>query len=669
MKNLFKDVKFMQTTFQNGRGAISLRVIVLSIFLATMLAASSTYLALKIGILPSASIPAAILAMAILRFFKNTSIYETNLIQTAASAGEAVAGGIVFTIPALVIIGYWNHFPYLENVAIALLGGLLGILFSIPLRKILIKTPQLYFPEAKAIAEVLQLAKNQSFHIREMMLGAGFGSLLELAQTGLKVIASAAEKWSVMGQSTVIGFGVGFSPALIGVGYLIGFDVGLSLFTGAVLAWGISLPLLSTFTLLPGSFKLETSLAVFRTDIHYIGLGAMLMAGFWTLLNLLKPFYQSLCISIQGLVKARSMPSIASTEQDIPAVYLVSALFLLGAAIYFLFAGLFPLQVLTSSATPLFLLLAVFYVLMVGFIFAAICGYFSGLVGVTASPGSAIVIAGLLLIAIILRALLAFQGHPLVAMQLLSAAAITIIIGAVVAGAACIANDNIQDLKVGHLIGAIPWQQQLMLILGVIIAALVIPYVMGLLFNVYGLVTVLPHSGMDPTQALAAPPAAMMAGLTQGVFNHDLPWPMLAIGVLIMLIFIVLRFLTFKQLSLLGIAMGIYLPLSSSIPLFLGSLFAFLIKQNRQRQLRVASKEEKTVLDQSQHYAILLACGLVAGSALMDVLLAVPMSITGNPDILAIMPASWKGLTSSLGFMSVLGLGFGFYRVSFNKRP
>ena len=654
----------------NNSGIISLRVIVLSVFLAIILAASSTYLALKIGILPSASIPAAILAMAILRFFKNTSIYETNLIQTAASAGEAVAGGIVFTIPALVIIGYWKHFPYLENAAIALLGGLLGILFSIPLRKVLIKTPQLYFPEAKAIAEVLQLSKKQSFQIREMLLGAGLGGLLELGQTGFKVIASMVEKWSVFGKSKIIvGFGAGFSPALIGVGYLIGFDVGISFAFGAFMAWGIGLPLLSILIPVAGHFSLETSLVAYRTDIHYMGLGAMLIAGLWTLTNLLKPFYQSLRVSIQGLLKTLpNKPLLAATERDIPTIYLLFGLLALIVCIYFLFDYLFPLQTFISSNSPLFVLSTILYVIVIGFIFAAICGYFSGLVGVTASPGSSIVIAGLLLIAIILRAWLLFQGQPIVSTQLLSAAAITVIIGAVVAGAACIANDNIQDLKVGHLIGATPWQQQVMLILGVIVAAFVIPYVMELLFNVYGLATVLPHAGMDPTQTLSAPPAAMMAGLTQGVFNHDLPWSMLGIGALIMVVFITFHLLGFRRLSLLGVAMGIYLPLSSSIPLFIGSLFAFFIKQNFQRQLKIANEEEKRAINQRQHYAVLLACGLVAGAALMDVLVAIPMSVTGNPAILSIIPANWDVLAIGLGFFSVLALAYGFYQVSFTKK-
>ncbi len=653
---------------ENQKGAISLRVILLSVFLAILLAASSTYLALKIGILPSASIPAAILAMAILRFFKNNSIYETNLIQTAASAGEAVAGGIVYTIPALVIIHYWHHFPYFENVAIALLGGLLGILFSIFLRKVLINAPQLYFPEAKAIAEVLQLAKKSAFRTREIVLGACLGGLLELAQTGFKVIASAAEKWSVLGQSTIVGFGIGFSPALMGVGYLIGFDVGLSLVLGALIAWGLVLPLLSLFAALH-PFHLTTSLDVYRNDIHYIGLGAMLMAGLWTLINLLKPFYESVQLSMQGLRKSLPNKLQLSTEQDVPNVYLFSALPVLAVCIYFLFSYLFPSHIFTPSVSYFISLGAVIYVVGMGFIFAAICGYFSGLVGVTASPGSAILIGGLLLVAIVLRTLFIFQTHFVVSGHMLNVAAMAIIISAVVAGTAAIANDTTQDLKVGHLIGAIPWQQQFMLVIGIIVSAFVIPYVMELLFNVYGLATILPHAGMDPTQTLAAPPAAMMAGLTQGVFDHNLPWSMIGLGTLIIVVFILFDRLGFKKLSLLGIAMGIYLPLSSSIPLFLGSLFAFFIKRNFQRQLQEASAdaEEKGRINRRQHYAVLLACGLVAGSALMDVLLAIPMSITANPNVLAIMPASWNNVANSLGFLSVLALGFIFYWISFNK--
>lgn len=654
----------MQDESQQQSGVITLRVILLGIFLAILLAASSTYLALKVGILPSASIPAALLAMAILRLFRNGTIFEANLIQTAASAGEAVAGGIVFTIPALVIIGYWNYFPYFVNLAIACLGGLLGILFSIPLRKILINTPQLYFPEARAISEVLKLSQKQSFRINKMLVGTSLGACLEFAQTGLKVIAVSIEKWMVFGSSHIIGFGLGFEPALIGVGYLIGWNVGLSLLLGALIAWGISLPLLSYFAPVYKTFILSKSLSVYINDIHYIGLGAMLAAGLWTLLHLLRPFYFSLRLSLQGLFHAQKT-QLPSSEQDIPLNYLLTGLGLVIMGIYFLFDYLLPMQSLMFAFPQLFILGAVFYVVLIGFVFAALCGYFSGLVGVTASPGSAIVISGLLFMALILRGLLFFKGHELLASQLLNASAITIMVGAVVAGTACIANDNIQDLKVGHLIGAIPRQQQIMLIIGVLIAAIVIPYVMQLLFSVYGLATVLPHAGMDPQQTLSAPPAAMMAGLTQGVFNHDLPWTLLTIGAIIMLILILVNKITKINISLLGVGMGIYLPLSSSTPLFVGSLFAYAVKLYLQRKRHT---DPSSQWDFQHHDAVLLSCGLVAGAALMDVLLAIPLSITGNTRLLAILPESWQAWGSLFGFLSILVLAISFYWSIYTKK-
>lgn len=642
----------MQNDSKHPSG-LTLRVIVLGIFLSILLAASSTYLALKVGILPSASIPAAILAMAILRLFRNGTIFEANLIQTAASAGEAVAGGIVFTIPALVIIGYWHYFPYFANWAIALLGGLLGILFSIPLRKILINTPQLYFPEARAISEVLKLSQKQTFHINKMLVGTGLGAGLEFAQTGLKVIAVSTEKWMVFGKANIIGFGLGFAPALIGVGYLIGWNVGLSLLLGAVIAWCISLPLLSYFAPVDKTLIVAKSLTVYAIDIHYIGLGAMLAAGLWTLLNLLRPFYISLRISLQGLFQP--LKQISPSEQDIPLNYLLAGLGIVILSIYFLFDYLLPIHSLMFAFPQLFIIGAVVYVLLIGFVFAALCGYFSGLVGVTASPGSAIVISGLLFMALILRGLLFFKGHGLLSSQLLNAAAVTIIIGAVVAGTACIANDNIQDLKVGHLIGAIPSQQQIMLILGVVVATLVIPYVMQLLFSVYGLTTVLPHAGMDPQQTLSAPPAAMMAGLTQGVFKHDLPWNRLAMGGVIILILIAINKLGKINISLLGVGMGIYLPLSSSTPLFIGSLLAYGFK------LYLQKKGQASQIDFQQHDAVLLSCGLVAGAALMDVLLAIPLSITGDARLFAILPMDWQAFATMLGFLSLLGLAASFY--------
>lgn len=646
---------------------ITFRAILLSIILAIVLAASNTYLALKVGILTSASIPAAILAMGILRFFKNSNILENNLVQTAASAAEAVAGGIAYTIPALIIIHYWAHFSYWENLAIALSGGILGVLFSIPLRRVLMNAPHLHFPEGKAIAELLRIGTQKTLGLREMLLGGSAGAALELAQTGFKIISSNVQAWFVAG-NTMFGFGGGFSATLIGAGYLIGFNVGLSLLIGALIAWGLGVPIFSILDTFAGHTidATQTAPSLYGEKIHYIGIGAMLVAGMWTLLKLLKPFYESIVLSTQAFLD-KNLPEkvIPRTEQDIPLFHVVLGISVISIFTYFLLKHLFHLSLLDlpPQLDIFFLLGALTYVLVVGFIFSAICGYFSGLVGVSASPGSAIIIAGMLLVALILRTILGFYHDILSHTQLLNAAAMTIIIGSIITGAAAIANDNIQDLKVGQIVGSTPWKQQVMLLIGVVAAAAVIPPIMEILFNVYGIAGVLPHEGMDPTQTLAAPPAAMMAGLTQSVFNHNLPWDMLGIGAIIILISIVAnKFLEARNfsLSILGIAFGIYLPLSSSIPLFIGGLFALMAKNVLQRRTLEANEQTGII----QQRGLLLACGLVAGAALMDVLLAIPMSLAENANILNILPPGWSNLATILGILSLVLLGSWFYKIA-----
>jgi putative OPT family oligopeptide transporter len=649
---------------------ITIKAIFLGCILAILLTASNTYLALKIGILTSASIPAAVLSMGILRLFKNSNILENNLVQTAASAGEAVAGGIVYTIPALIIIRYWTHFSYWENIAIALTGGILGVLFSIPLRKILVSSPHLPFPEGQAIAEVLQSSSKQQLGFREMLLGGAVGALLELAQNGFKIIANYTQYWFTAGK-TLFGFGSGFSAALIGAGYLIGFNIGISLFIGAMIAL-LMFPLLSTLTgsVIVGDAAMQQTISLYSEKVHYIGIGAMLVAGLWTVFALLKPFAKSLAISLQAFTKKNARTyfhSLPYTERDIPSVYTLFGILTILIFLYFLLQSLFNIDALLipKNFSLAVVLGSIFYILIIGFIFSAICGYFSGLVGVSASPGSAVIIAGMLLAALILRSLMQFYSETFTADQLLNASAITIIIGAIITGAAAIANDNIQDLKVGHIIGATPWKQQIMLLIGVLAAASVIPPVMDLLFQVYGIADVFPHANMDPSQTLAAPPAAMMASITQGVFNHQLPWAMLSIGAGIILVLLLTNhfFQNHWQkkgiaLSPLSIAVGIYLPMASSIPLCIGAFISLIAKNILEK-----NKFKKEIKQKNKQRSTLLACGLVAGAALMDVLLAIPMAMAKTPDVLNIMPKEWQSIANILGILSVIFLAFWFFKI------
>lgn len=645
---------------------LTFKVIILSIILTILLAASNAYLALKIGLLTSASIPAAVISMGILKLFRNSNILENNLVQTAASAGEAVAGGIVYSVPALIIIRYWLHFPYLECVAIALLSGILGVLFSIPLRRLLMTAPHLRFPEGRAIAEVLKVGTVKALGFKEMLWGTVVGALLELAQTGFKLVANNLEVWFTA-RRALFGFGAGFSPAMIGAGYLIGPNFAFSLLIGAGVGWLFGIPIVSELypVSLENTSAAHAVMTLWGEKVRYIGIGTMLVTGLWTLITLAKPFYDSLRIAIQG-VTTRERGDVPRTELDMPFKIVIVGILIVLALMYVLFHYIFPLDslVIGNIESASFILACLFYVLIIGFIISALTAYFSGLVGVTATPGAAVVILGFLLAGLMLDLFLTVHGSPTIDQAKFDATIIALILGSVIIGAAAISNDTMQDLKVGHIVGSTPWKQQLMLMLGVVVSAFIIPVVMELLFNVYGIAGVFPREGMDPTQTLAAPPAAMFSAVTQAVFKHSLPWNMMFVGGAIAFLCIALNQLLKKEwgkrISVLGIGMGIYLPLASSTPIIFGGFIAYIAHRARSKAKPEAKAENK-------HRAVVIACGLVAGAALMDVVLAIPFSIFQSPDVLRLLPEGWALLAGFLALLSTFGLGYWFYRVSTNE--
>lgn len=635
---------------------LTFRSILLGVLLTMLLAMSNAYLALKLGLLTSASIPAAIISMGILHFFKQATILENNAVQTAASAGEAVAGGIVYTIPALIIIQYWQHFDYLTNFFIAASGGILGVLFSIPLRRILVHDESLTFPEGRAIAEVLK-SSAQRIGLSDIVLGGVMGGGLELLQTGFKLIASSTSFWFMVKRS-LFGFGAGFSATMIGAGFLVGHEMAISILLGAVISWLIVMPLISPFY---GIFFQnhplnEAAATLWNSEMRYLGIGAMLGAGTWTFIKLLRPLLRNISQSFTRLSNSSSLrrQQLPRTDRDIPMPFILIGLFLMAALLFLFFQFVFPLDDvgLQTEYSPTIVFGAVVYVLFTGFLFSVITAFMSGMVGVTASPGSSVVIAGMLFAAWLLFTLITHMVPlPLTPDQIKAAEAITIIIGSVVTGSAAIANDNTQDLKVGQLVGATPWKQQVMLLLGVVVSALVIPAVMQILFNVYGIAGVMPREGMDPSQSLPAPTAALMAAITEAVFQHTLPWGMMLIGVGIILGLMmgarIIRLERFFRLSILGVAIGMYLPISSSIPLFLGGMMALFIRRGLQKKGLTESG-----LRMHTQKGVLIACGLVAGSALVDVFLAIPFSIMHSPDALKIVPDSWSPYSVVLGILS-----------------
>lgn len=623
---------------------LTVRGILLAIFLTVILAMSNAYLALKLGILTSASIPAAIISMGILRFFKNATILENNAVQTAASAGEAVAGGIVYTIPALIVIGYWHHFDYITNFLIAALGGFLGVLFSIPLRRILVNDQSLRFPEGKAIAEVLKTSA-ENVGLKDIALGGLIGGAIELFQVGFKVLANTWSYWWVAKRS-IIALGAGFSATMIGAGFLVGQDMAISIFLGAIISWLIAFPIASYFfpQFLENHSTEQAAQLLWNSELRYLGIGAMLFAGIWTFIKLIRPLRQSMKNSLYLFVSKKNRTVILPrTDRDIPTPYILFGIMIAAMSLFVFFKYIFPLEQLglEGNTSPALTIILVLYVLGIGFLFSVITAYFSGMVGVTASPGSSIVIAGILFAAWLL---LVFLGSvlplPLTEDQLIAAEAITIIIGSVVTGVAAIANDNTQDLKVGQLVGATPWKQQLMLLLGVLVSALVIPPVMQLLFNVYGIAGVVPREGMDVGQTLPAPVAALLSAVTDAVFRNALPWGMMLLGsgVIMLIIFLnrLLKLSRWIQLSILGVAIGLYLPISSTFPLFVGGMIAMVVHQ-RIRVLNLAPETQR----RCQQVGTLIACGLVAGSALMDVFLAIPFSLMHSPDALRLVGPGW----------------------------
>lgn len=650
---------------------LTVRAIILAVILTLLLAMSNAYLALKLGILTSASIPAAIISMGILRFFKTSTILENNAVQTAASAGEAVAGGIVYTIPALIIIGYWDHFDYLTNFFIAAGGGILGVLFSIPLRRILVNDKNLKFPEGRAIAEVLKSSVEKT-GIKDILLGGTIGGGLELLQTGFKLIANSWGYWFTIHRS-LFGLGAGFSATMIGAGYLVGHDMAISIFIGAIISWLIALPVVSQYypDFLNHYSPEQASSFLWNSELRYLGIGAMLFAGMWTFLKLFRPLCKSIQTSFRAFAFNNKIGSqIPRTDKDIPIPYILMGVGAMAAMLFLFFQLVLPLEQvgLDNDYSPTLIFLAVMYVLLIGFLFSVITAYFSGMVGVTASPGSSVVISGMLFAAwLLLVTINHFLPLPLNARQIHAAEAITIMIGSVVTGIAAIANDNTQDLKVGQLVGATPWKQQLMLLLGVIISSLIIPPVMQLLFNVYGIAGIMPHPGMDISQSLPAPTAALMAAITEAVFRHSLPWNMMFFGSLIILFFIFINYFfklrRYLNLSVLGVAIGMYLPLSSSFPLFIGGIIALFVHKNLQRSPTTGN--EQTLRKQK---GTLIACGLVAGSAIIDVLLAIPFSLAQNPDVLQLVGPEWKNAGVYLGILSTLLLAWWInYRVCSGK--
>ncbi len=608
---------------------LTLRAVGLAIVLAMILAAANTYLGLFAGMTIASAIPAAVVSMAVLRLLGGGGILENNIVQTGASAGSSIASGVIFTIPALVILGFWQDFRYSWVLAIAGLGGLLGVLFSVPLRRALIVDQKLAFPEGQAAAEVLKAGENPSQGIRILGVGALGGAFAKLAAgSGLRLIPDTAASAGFAGKYLAF-FGTNLSPALLSVGYIVGLNVGIVVLAGAMLSWNIAIPYYVA-NVLPQQAELAQAAAgldpedlagfIWSKQIRYLGVGAMLVGGIWALVSL----RHSLLSGVRsGLAAARASAAgqtIAHTEQDLPMKSVLLGILLFTLPLWALYQAIVGSLAVSLPMTII--------MIITGFLFCSVSAYMAGLVGSSNNPVSGITIATILFSAVVLLVLMGkdSEAGPVAA----------IMIGAVVCCAACIAGDNLQDLKCGYIVGATPWRQQVMLGIGAASSALVMAPVLNLLAQAYG-IGVPSEAHPNP---LLAPQATLMASVSKGLFGGQLPWDMIAVGAVIGVGIIVLdeilkaRGSSFRT-PVLAVAVGIYLPLELMTPIFLGGLLAWVAERRLRRQGLEAAEIERR-----HRKGLLFAAGMITGEALMGIAIAVPIVTSGSADVLA-LPSLW----------------------------
>lgn len=535
--------------------SLTIRSLVLGALLATLLGAANAYLGLYAGLTVSASIPAAVLGMGLLRMLGGAPAREVNLVQTAASSGEALAAGVIFTFPALLMIHYWSQVDPWSLTVIALGGGLLGILASIPLRRLLVNDAALPFPEGRATAEVVRLSEApETASMRHLSAGALGAALFKVLQGGVGLWPGAWKGAAWWGGWMGAG-GVALSPALLGVGLFVGIRTAGLIFAGGFLGWGIGIPLLARGELPPMGDPSGLAMDLWSTQIRYIGVGAMLIGGLWSLLVLVRP--------LAALMLSSSTDrSDGSDGGDLPSAVLgIMALMALG--------GL-ALASLGVVGSPTLAILLTAILALAGFLFSAVASYMAGLLGSSHNPVSGMTIATILLSALLLRLLMGVDAA--------GGAGAVLLVGAGVCCAAALAGDNIQDLKAGALLGATPWRQQTAQIVGVISGSLVMAPVLILLEQAYGFG---PIDAAHP-HALPAPQAGLMAALATGVFNGDLPWDMILIGIGCgAAVIVVDQILAWQgrgfRVPVLAVAVGIYLPIDLSAAILLGGILGAVI--------------------------------------------------------------------------------------------
>ncbi|MCX8639409.1 MULTISPECIES: OPT family oligopeptide transporter [unclassified Gilliamella] len=621
----------------NNLRELTLRGTILGALITIIFTASNVYLGLKVGLTFSSAIPAAVISMAVLRLFSGSTILENNMVQTQASAAGTLSS-IIFVLPGLLMIGYWQDFPFWLTFAICAAGGMLGVLFSIPLRHIMVVKSTLPYPEGVAAAEILKAGSktegdDSNAGLKDILVGGVIASGVSLFTNGFRVLSESASYWFTGGKS-IFQLPMGFSLALLSAGYLIGIISGIAVLIGTIIGWVFGIPILSAITDYDTSESLASvAMGLWAKDIRFIGAGTIAIAAIWTLLTLIKPVIEGLKISFRTLRADVSVDDIAPTERDLSPKAIFSIMAGMVVILVATFYAFISDSGLSAGVAWMLVICAVLFAFIMGFLVAAACGYMAGLVGSSASPMSGIAIVAAIAISLIL--LVIGQANDLLSTPEGTnfATALALFTTSTVLAVACISNDNLQDLKTGYLVNATPWKQQVALLIGCVVGAIVIAPILEILYNAYGFTGALPRADMDQSQVLAAPQATLMTTIAKGIFSHQLDWTMILIGLAVGSIIIIIDLILAKnqskfRLPALAVGLGIYLPPTITTPIFIGTLLSWIIKRKAYAKAKKANLDPEEQFKNVDRKAALIASGLIVGESLVGVLLAIVIVIS-----------------------------------------
>ncbi|MCP8465351.1 oligopeptide transporter, OPT family [Pseudomonas sp. ZM23] len=665
---------------ESNLAELTLRGLVLGALITVVFTASNVYLGLKVGLTFASSIPAAVISMAVLRYFSGSNILENNMVQTQASAAGTLSS-IIFILPGLLMIGYWSGFPFWQTAAICSIGGILGVLYTIPLRRVMVVQSNLPYPEGVAAAEILRVGsqdedeqqaegrakKDTAPGLRDILSGGLVAAAFSLLSSGFKLLSEGFSYWLTAGQAA-FRLSTGFSLALVGAGYLMGITAGIAILIGVVIAWGVAVPLLSVNSVLAaGQSMPELATRLWTSQVRFLGAGTIGIAALWTLATLFKPMVQGVWASLSA-VRGRGEVSDLRTERDMSAKWIAAIAAFLLVALFVVFA-----YFLGEAAPDLhgfgfwgLVAVCVIFAFFFGFLIAAACGYMAGLVGSSSSPISGIGIIAVILVSLLILGVGSLETGFLDREGGKLAIALALFTTSVVIAIAAISNDNLQDLKTGYLVGATPWRQQVALIVGCLVGALVIPPVLELLYNAYGFTGALPRESMDPQAALAAPQATLMKAIASGIFHNELNWNMIligvALGIALILVDILLRRTGKASLPVLAVGLGIYLPPTIGMTLVVGAVLAWLLETALKKRAQAAGVSEDKYADEPRRRGVLLASGLIVGESLMGIFLAGVIGTTGKDAPLALVGAGFEETAQWLGLLVFVAICVLFYR-------